>query len=131
MILSPSKDEHEQRISAGSTDMEITKANESLKAAERCYTEGLYNSAVSRAYYSMYQAAQAALEAAGLKRAEWTHGGLQATFANELIRRQGFIPPRVTRQGVKLKAETPPASGAAAASECSALHRRPGLLPLR
>jgi len=50
--------------------MEIAKANESLKAAEHCYTEGLYNSSVSRGYYSMYQAAQAALEAAGIKRAE-------------------------------------------------------------
>jgi len=36
----------------------------------------------------MYQAAQAALEAAGILRAEWTHGGLQATFANELNRRR-------------------------------------------
>ena len=68
--------------------MEIAKANESLKAAEHCYREGLYNSSVSRAYYSMYQAAQTALEAAGLKRAEWTHGGLQATFTNELTRRR-------------------------------------------
>jgi len=32
--------------------MEIAKANESLNAAEHCYTEGLYNSSVSRAYYS-------------------------------------------------------------------------------
>ena len=68
--------------------MEIAKANESLKAAEHCYTEGLYNSSVSRAYYSMYQAAQVALEAAGLQRAAWTHGGLHATFANELTRRR-------------------------------------------
>jgi uncharacterized protein (UPF0332 family) len=36
----------------------------------------------------MYQAAQAALEAAGFLRGEWTHGGLQATFANELTRRR-------------------------------------------
>jgi len=68
--------------------MEITKAIESLQAAEHCFREGLYNSCVSRAYYSMYQAAQAALEAAGLMRAEWTHGALQATFANELTRRR-------------------------------------------
>jgi uncharacterized protein (UPF0332 family) len=68
--------------------MEIAKANESLKAAERCYAEGLYNSSVSRAYYSMYQAAQVALEAAGLTRAEWTHGALQAAFANEVTRRR-------------------------------------------
>lgn len=68
--------------------MVIQKANESLKAAEHCYTEGLYNSSVSRAYYSMYQAAQAALEGAEIIRAEWTHAGLLATFANELTRRR-------------------------------------------
>ena len=68
--------------------MDIVKANESLEAAEQCYNHGLYNSSVSRAYYSMYQAAQAALEAAGFIRAEWTHAGLQATFANELTRRR-------------------------------------------
>ena len=68
--------------------MDIAKADESLKAAEHCYSEGLNNSSVSRAYYSMYQAAQTALEAAGIRRAEWTHAGLQATFANELTRRR-------------------------------------------
>jgi len=36
----------------------------------------------------MYQAAQAALEAAGILLAEWTHAELQATFANELTRRR-------------------------------------------
>jgi hypothetical protein len=35
----------------------------------------------SRAYYAMYQEAQCALEAVGLVRTEWTHGGLQATHA--------------------------------------------------
>jgi uncharacterized protein (UPF0332 family) len=68
--------------------MDIEKADESLKAAERCFHDGLYNSSVSRAYYSMYQAAQTALEVAGLLRTEWTHAGLQATFANELTRRR-------------------------------------------
>lgn len=68
--------------------MDIAKAIESLKAAERCFNDGLNNSSVSRAYYSMYQAAQVALEAAGFMRAEWSHAGLQATFANELTRRR-------------------------------------------
>lgn len=77
--------------------MDIAKASESLKAAEYCYGERLYNSSVSRAYYSMYQAAQAALEATGLKRAEWTHGGLQATFANELTRRRKLYSPFLAR----------------------------------
>jgi uncharacterized protein (UPF0332 family) len=73
--------------------MDIAKADESLKATERCFHEGLYNSSVSRAYYSMYQAAQTALEAAGLLRTEWTHAGLQATFANELTRRRKLYSP--------------------------------------
>jgi uncharacterized protein (UPF0332 family) len=77
--------------------MDIAKANESLKAAEHCYSEGLYNSSVSRAYYSMYQATQAALEAAGLLRAEWTHAGLQATFANALTRRRKFYSAFLAR----------------------------------
>jgi uncharacterized protein (UPF0332 family) len=68
--------------------MDIAKATESLQAAKRCYAEGLYNSSVSRAYYSMYQAAQVALEAVGFLRAEWSHAGLQASFANELTRRR-------------------------------------------
>jgi len=68
--------------------MDINKADESLKAAGHCFHEGLYNSSVSRAYYSMYQAAQTALEGAGLLRTEWTHARLQATFANELTRRR-------------------------------------------
>ena len=77
--------------------MEIAKAIESLNAAEACYTAGLYNSSVSRAYYSMYQAGQTALEAAGFVRAEWTHGGLQATFANELTRRRKLYSPFFAR----------------------------------
>lgn len=43
--------------------MEIAKAEESLKAAALCHSQGLYNSSASRAYYAMFQAAQVALEA--------------------------------------------------------------------
>jgi uncharacterized protein (UPF0332 family) len=68
--------------------MIIQKAIESLKAAEHCYKAGFYNSSASRSYYSMYQAAQTAPEAVGIMRAEWTHAGLLATFANELTRRR-------------------------------------------
>lgn len=58
------------RLRSLDTVMKMAKAIESLQAAERCFTERLYNSSVSRAYYSMYQAAQTALETAGLTRAE-------------------------------------------------------------
>jgi uncharacterized protein (UPF0332 family) len=68
--------------------MDIAKVEETLKAAELCYAQGLYNSSVSRAYYAMFQAAQVALEAAGFTRPEWSYAGLHATFANELTRRR-------------------------------------------
>jgi uncharacterized protein (UPF0332 family) len=68
--------------------MNIAKVEESLQAAVLCYGQGLYNSSVSKAYYAMFQAAQAALEAAGFARPEWSHAGLHATFANELTRRR-------------------------------------------
>ena len=73
--------------------MDINKADESLKAAGHCFHEGLYNSSVSRAYYSMYQAAQTALEGAGLLRTEWTHAGLQATSPTNSPGDGNFILP--------------------------------------
>lgn len=68
--------------------MEIAKAEESLKAAALCHSQGLYNSSASRAYYAMFQAAQVALEAGGFTRPQWSHAGLHATFASELTRRR-------------------------------------------
>jgi uncharacterized protein (UPF0332 family) len=77
--------------------MEMTKAEESLAAAELCYAHGLYNSATNRAYYAMFQAAQVALEAARFIRPEWSHAGLHATFANELTRRRKQFAPVLAR----------------------------------
>jgi len=76
--------------------MEMSRAIESLKAAELCLGENLVNSAASRAYYAMFQAAQAALEAAGLVRSEWSHKGLHSTFNRDLIH-QRKLYPRVFR----------------------------------
>jgi len=76
--------------------MELSRAFESLKAAELCLNENLVNSAASRAYYAMFQAAQAALEAAGLVRSEWSHKGLHSTFNRDLIH-QRKLYPRVFR----------------------------------
>ncbi len=47
--------------------MRIEKAHESLKAAELCFAEKLYNSTANRAYYAMFQAAIVALETVGLR----------------------------------------------------------------
>lgn len=72
--------------------MDLSRARESLRAAQLCLQEGLANSAASRAYYAMFQAAQVAMEIAGFPRDEWSHSGLQAAFANELIHRRKIYP---------------------------------------
>jgi uncharacterized protein (UPF0332 family) len=72
--------------------MSLEKAEEFLKAAQRCLEEGWYNAAVSRAYYAIFQAAQTALTSAGIDRPWWSHGGLQATFSTELVRRRKLYP---------------------------------------
>jgi uncharacterized protein (UPF0332 family) len=68
--------------------MTLDRAQESLRAATLCEREGFINSAASRAYYAMFQAAQVALETAGFTGREWSHAGLQATFSAELIHRR-------------------------------------------
>ena len=72
--------------------MELERARESLSAATLCLQEGYENSAASRAYYAMFQAAQVALEHAGAGRMVWSHHGLQAAFTTELIHRRKRYP---------------------------------------
>ena len=77
--------------------MSLEKAEEFVKAAQRCLEEGWYNSAVSRAYYAMFQAARAALAAVGIHRPWWRHGSLQATFSTELVQRRKLYPASCVR----------------------------------
>jgi uncharacterized protein (UPF0332 family) len=72
--------------------MQLTRAVESLQAAELCLREGLVNSAASRAYYAMFQSAQVALGAEGWVRSEWSHKGLHASFNQEPIQRRKLYP---------------------------------------
>lgn len=72
--------------------MEMDRAEESLHAAQLCVQHDFANSAASRAYYAMFQAAHVALERAGFARTAWSHPGLQATFATELINRRKLYP---------------------------------------
>ncbi len=71
---------------------ELTRAVASLRAAELCLREGLENSAASRAYYAMFQAAQVRLEAEGLVRSEWSYKGMHTSFNQELIQRRKLYP---------------------------------------
>ena len=72
--------------------MALDRAQEALEAAQVCLERRLYQSAASRAYYALFWAAQAALATVGVKRLEWSHAALQASFVNELIRRRKSFP---------------------------------------
>ncbi len=72
--------------------MDLTRPQESLKAADLCLREGLVSSAASRAYYAMFQAAQIALEAEGFARTEWSHRGLHSSFNQQLIQQKKAYP---------------------------------------
>jgi len=72
--------------------MEPERVQASLQAAELCLTEGLWDSAVSRAYYALFQAAICALESRGLRRREWTHKGVHSDFVQHFVRRRKLVP---------------------------------------
>ena len=72
--------------------MLIERAQEALRAAQFCLEAELVNSAASRAYHAMFQAAQVALEAAGVARAQWSHPALHAAFTATLIHRRKIYP---------------------------------------
>ena len=77
--------------------MFIERANESLRASQLCLEEQLVNSAASRAYYAMFQAAQVALELSGVGRRQWSHATIQAAFSSELIHRRRIYPTALRR----------------------------------
>jgi uncharacterized protein (UPF0332 family) len=72
--------------------MDLERARKSLRAAALCLRENCANAAANRAYYAMFQAAQVALEHAGLGQEKWSHHGLQAMFTTELIQRRKIYP---------------------------------------
>lgn len=71
--------------------MELKRAQSSLKAAQLCLEQQLFDSAVSRAYFAMFQAAICALETRGIKRSEWTHKGVHSDFVQNFVRRRKVI----------------------------------------
>ncbi|MGH9426546.1 MAG: HEPN domain-containing protein [Terriglobia bacterium] len=72
--------------------MALDRAREAFESAQVCLERNLPHSAASRAYYAMFWAAQAALAHEGIRRSEWSHPALQASFVNELIRRRKRYP---------------------------------------
>lgn len=70
----------------------LEKAIESLAGAERECANRRYNNCANRCYYAMFQAAIAALIAAGIRPTgdsdRWEHAFVQARFAGILIKRR-------------------------------------------
>jgi len=53
---------------------------------------GWLDSAVSRAYYALFQAAICALEQRGIRRRAWTHKGVHSDFVQRFVRRRKLVP---------------------------------------
>ena len=71
----------------------LRKAEESLAGAEREFAAGAYNNAANRCYYACFQAAAAALLAAGLQPpGQWSHRYVQSQFVGQLIARRKLYP---------------------------------------
>ncbi|MDQ1301559.1 MAG: hypothetical protein QG637_1481 [Chloroflexota bacterium] len=79
----------------------LDKAIESLAGAESEYANNRYNNCANRCYYAMFQAAIAALIAAGIRpagvRAQWEHAFVQARFAGVLVKRRKLYPSELAR----------------------------------
>lgn len=63
---------------------ELKKAEQALKAAQNLLADGLYDDAVSRAYYAVFHGARAALKIKGIETV--SHKGLISQFALYLVK---------------------------------------------
>lgn len=79
----------------------MSKAVESLHSAQDDFAATRYNSCANRAYYACFQAAVAALLAAGIRpvspRGEWSHEFVQSQFNGILINRRKLYPATLRR----------------------------------
>ena len=63
---------------------QMKKAEQALKAAQNLLADGLYDDAVSRAYYAVFHSARATLKIKGIETT--THKGLISQFALHLVK---------------------------------------------
>ena len=72
--------------------MDLQRARSSLNSAQLCLQHRFLDSAVSRAYFAIFQMAVCALETRGVKRTEWTHKGVHSEFVQTFVRRRKIVP---------------------------------------
>lgn len=72
--------------------MDLARAQAALRAAHLCLEQRLFDSAVNRVYFAMFQAAVWALETHGIRRGEWSHRAVHSDFVNTFVRRRKVVP---------------------------------------
>ena len=72
----------------------LSKAHDTLLAAQVLLEKELYDSCANRAYYAAFQAALAALTSFGLKAEKSEHKWVQATFNSELLHKRKLFDGR-------------------------------------
>ena len=76
----------------------LIKAEESLLGAESEFTHDRYNNVANRCYYACFQAAIAALLAAGIRaRGQWSHEFVQGQFVGVLINQRHLYETQLRR----------------------------------
>lgn len=74
-------------------DLYLSTALESLAGAQNELVNRRYNNVANRAYYASFQAAIAALQAAGIRPGgQWGHEFVQGQFEGQLIHRRKRYP---------------------------------------
>lgn len=84
----------------------LNKAKENLKIAQMSFDNECYNVCATRAYFSAFQAAIAALADKGcLTRGKNDHGYIQSEFSFQLIKRHKIYPAKLRTYLSDMQAE--------------------------
>ena len=81
----------------------LSKAKENLKIAQISVEHECYNVSATRAYFSAFQAAIAALVSRGAERGKFDHKWVQAEFSEKLIKRQKVYPAELKSYLMKMQ----------------------------
>ena len=84
----------------------FNKAEENLKIAQMSFENECYNACATRAYFSAFQAAIAALADKGcLAKGKNDHGYIQSEFSLQLIKRRKIYPAKLSNYLSTMQAE--------------------------
>ncbi len=81
----------------------LRKAKENLKIAQISFEYECYNVSATRAYFSAFQSAIAALLSKGAKQGKFDHKWVQAEFSEKMIKRQKIYPAELKSYLMKMQ----------------------------